>query len=101
MPTHRVGGVQNPFGRVKKHCRHIYDALDRIQEICYTDYSDDIRTSKTVNGTEYVYTLNGSQIVSEAWGDYLLIYLYDESGSPIRIQKYSVEKTTKSDIFTN
>ena len=48
--------------------------------------ADGIRTSKTVNGVEHVYTLHGSQIVSEAWGDYLLIYLYDESGSPIGMQ---------------
>ena len=48
--------------------------------------ADGIRTSKTVNGTEHVYTLNGSRIVSEAWGDILLIYLYDESGSPIGMQ---------------
>ena len=45
-----------------------------------------IRTSKTVGTVEHVYTLQGSQIVSEAWGDYLLIYLYDESGSPIGMQ---------------
>ena len=57
--------------------------------------ADGIRTSKTVNGVEHVYTLNGTQIVSEAWGNNLFIYLYDESGSPIRIQKHSVEKTTK------
>ena len=48
--------------------------------------ADGIRTSKTVNNVEHVYTLNGSQIVSEAWGDNLLIYLYDESGSPIGMQ---------------
>jgi RHS repeat-associated protein len=30
--------------------------------------------------------LNGTQIVSEAWGNYLLIYLYDESGAPIGLQ---------------
>ena len=47
---------------------------------------DGIRTSKTIGGIEHVYTLNGTQIVSEAWGDYLLIYLYDESGSPIGMQ---------------
>ena len=33
-----------------------------------------------------MYTLNGSQIVSESWSIYLLIYLYDESGSPIGLQ---------------
>ena len=48
--------------------------------------ADGIRTSKTVNGVEHVYTLNGSQIVSETRGDILLIYLYDESGSPIGMQ---------------
>ena len=48
--------------------------------------ADGIRTSKTVNNVEHVYTLNGSQIVSEAWGGNLLIYLYDESGSPIGMQ---------------
>ena len=48
--------------------------------------ADGIRTSKTIGGIEHVYTLNGTQIVSEAWGDYLLIYLYDESGSPIGMQ---------------
>ena len=48
--------------------------------------ADGIRTSKTVNNVEHVYTLNGTQIVSESWGSNLLIYLYDESGSPIGMQ---------------
>ena len=39
-----------------------------------------------MDGANHVYTLNGTQIVSEAWGNYLLIYLYDESGSPIGMQ---------------
>ena len=39
-----------------------------------------------VSGSNHVYTLNGTQIVSEAWGNYLLIYLYDESGAPIGLQ---------------
>lgn len=47
-------------------------------------YNDDgIRTSKTVNGVEHIYYLNGSQIVAEEWGERLLVYLYDASGSPI------------------
>ena len=50
-------------------------------------YNDSgIRTSKTVNGVEHIYTLNGSQIVSETWGNNTLIYLYDEAGSPIGMQ---------------
>ena len=48
--------------------------------------ADGIRTSKTVNGVEHIYTLSGTQIISEAWGTNLLIYLYDESGSPIGMQ---------------
>ena len=48
--------------------------------------ADGIRTNKTVNGTNHIYTLNGTQIVSESWGNNLLIYLYDESGSPIGMQ---------------
>ena len=48
--------------------------------------ADGIRTNKIVNGTDHVYTLNGTQIVSEAWGNFLLIYLYVESGAPIGLQ---------------
>ena len=47
-------------------------------------YDDNgIRTSKTVNGVKHTYHLNGSQIVAEEWGNKLIIYLYDASGSPI------------------
>ena len=48
--------------------------------------ADGIRTSKTVNGVEHIYTLSGTQIISEAWGENLLIYLYDENSSPIGMQ---------------
>ena len=61
--------------------------MQKTNSVIEFRYNDDgIRTSKTVNGTEYVYTLNGSRIVSETRGDILLIYLYDESGSPIGMQ---------------
>ena len=47
-------------------------------------YNDDgIRTSKTVNGVKHTYQLNGSQIVSEQWGDKFIVYLYDSAGMPI------------------
>ncbi len=49
----------------------------------FTYNADGIRTSKTVNGVEHSYILNGSQIVAEQWGNYLLLYLYDESGAPV------------------
>ena len=45
------------------------------------DDSKSIRTSKTVNGIEHVYTLNGSQIVTESWTqsdvEHVIVYLYD------------------------
>ena len=48
------------------------------------DYNDEgIRTSKTVNGVKHTYQLNGSQIIAEEWGNKLLVYIYDASGSPI------------------
>ncbi len=35
---------------------------------------------------DHIYTLEGSRIVSEEYGDNLLIFLYDESGAPIGMQ---------------
>ena len=74
-------------------------------------YDDNgIRTSKTINGVTHTYQLNGSQIVSESWGDKLLVYLYDASGAPIgmmyRTTNYAVgdfdvfwyEKNLQGDI---
>ena len=63
-------------------------------------YNDEgIRTSKTVNGVEHIYTLNGSQIVSETWGNNTLIYLYDETGSPIGMQYRT--SSMAEDVFVN
>ena len=42
-----------------------------------------VRISKTVADTEYKYTLNGTQIVSQEWDDKLMLFFYDESGFPI------------------
>ena len=53
-----------------------------------------IRTSKTVNGVTHTYQLNGSQIVAESWGDKLLVYIYDATGSPIGM----MYRTTSYDI---
>ena len=51
------------------------------------EYNEEgIRTSKTANGVEHIYHLNGSTIVAEEWGNKLLIYLYDANGSPIGMQ---------------
>ena len=50
-------------------------------------YNDEgLRTSKTASGITHKYIWEGSTLVSESWGTHLLIYLYDESGSPIGLQ---------------
>ena len=79
--------------------------------LSFTYNADSIRTSKTVNGVKHTYTLNGSQIVSEQWSDKLLVFLYDESGSPIGMQyrtnnmaegmfyTYLFEKNLQGDII--
>ncbi len=67
--------------------------------LSFTYDDNGIRTSKTVNGVEHVYTLNGSQIVSEAWGNELVIYIYDAQGSPIGMQ-YRSTKMPATDFYT-
>ena len=66
--------------------RRLMTANGSGNEIAYAYNSDGLRTRKTVNGVDHIYTLEGSRIVTEAWGDNLLIYLYDESGAPIGMQ---------------
>ena len=76
------------------------------------NYNDEgIRTSKTVGGVEHTYILDGSRIVSEQWGNYFIVYLYDESGTPIGMQyrtssmaedvfeTYYFEKNLQGDII--
>ncbi len=48
--------------------------------------ADGVRTSKTVNGTKHTYQVDGTRIISEAYLDYLFVYLYDAAGSPIGYQ---------------
>ena len=81
----------------------------------YTYNANGIRTSKTVNGIRHDYYLNGTQIIAETWTlsgiEYLLYYLYDETGSPIGMQyrtsnyasqvfdAYFFEKNVQGDII--
>ena len=51
------------------------------------EYNDEgIRTLKTVNGTDHIYHLSNSLVITEEWGNNLIIYLYDTDGSPIGMQ---------------
>ncbi len=58
--------------------------------VSYTYNADGIRTSKTVNGVEHRYHLDGTQIVSETWTtgttEHLIVYIYDENGAPIGLR---------------
>ena len=47
----------------------------------YTYNANGIRTSKTVNGVKHEYTLDGTKILKETWGDNTLIPLYDNEDS--------------------
>ena len=54
-------------------------------------YDDNgVRVRKVVNGVEHIYTVNGTQILTESWVadqvEHLLVYLYDASGSPIGME---------------
>ena len=59
-------------------------------DVQFSYNADGIRTSKTVNGVEHRYYLDGSQITAEMWTqnnvEYLLYYLYDENDAPIGLQ---------------
>ena len=76
--------------------RQLTGAAKGSTNMSFTYDDSGIRTSKTVNGVVHTYQLNGSQIVSEAWGDKLIVYLYDASGAPIgmmyRTTSYAVNQ---------
>lgn len=51
------------------------------------EYNDEgVRTLKTVNGVDHIYHLSNSLVITEEWGNNLIIYLYDTDGSPIGMQ---------------
>ena len=65
----------------------------------YTYNDEGIRTSKKVTGTTHYYTLNGSQILTEQFGNIFIVYLYDESGSPIGMQ-YRTNSMAEGTFYT-
>ena len=66
--------------------RRLATATKGSYTLAFEYNSEGIRTSKTVNGVEHIYHLNGSQIISEEWGNHLLLYIYDAEGTPIGMQ---------------
>ena len=47
----------------------------------YTYNDSGIRTSKTINDVTHTYHLDGTRIMSEEYGNKLILYVYDEAGS--------------------
>ena len=61
--------------------RDIYDNGEHL--VSYTYNESGIRTSKTVDGVTHTYSLNGTLVTFESYGDIFIAYIYDENGSPI------------------
>ena len=51
--------------------------LKSFEQNTYTYNANGIRTSKTVNGVTHTYTLDGTNILKETWGDNELLPMYD------------------------
>ena len=51
--------------------------LKSFEQNTYTYNANGIRTSKTVNGVTHTYTLDGTNILRETWGDNELLPMYD------------------------
>ena len=66
--------------------RRLATATKDAVAYAFTYNEEGIRTSKTVGGVKHIYTLDGSRIVSEQWGNHFVLYLYDESGAPVGMQ---------------
>ncbi|MDR1001889.1 MAG: RHS repeat-associated core domain-containing protein [Oscillospiraceae bacterium] len=69
----------------------------------YTYDADGIRTSKTVNGVEHTYLLNGTKVLKEVAGEDILWYDYDAAGNILAMTlngtTYYYEKNVQGDII--
>ena len=78
-PTLYYNDMQFTWGNVNELSVVIYGN----DTYSYTYNSNGVRTSKTVNGVVHNYTLEGTKIISETYGNVVIVYLYDEANSPI------------------
>ena len=63
--------------------RRLVGAVKGTKTMSFAYNDEGIRTSKTVNGVETAYYVNGGQIVAEKTGTRTIVYIYDASGAPI------------------
>ena len=87
------------------------NAIQSIGNAYFTYDTDGMRASKTVNGVTHYYTYDGLKLIREEWGNNVLVFLYDASGSPIGMQyrnssyatdiwdTYYYEKNLQGDIL--
>ena len=83
-----IGNPLTYYGRTAytftwKNGRQLATATANGKTLSFTYNADGIRTTKTVDGVTHTYTLDGDRLVAEEWGNNYLVYLYDESGSPV------------------
>ena len=90
-PTRWRGGE---FTNMTWEGRRLVSALKGNVQYAFTYNDEGIRTSKTVNGVEHKYTLNGTQILSEQWGNNLLVFIYDTTGAPIGMRYLNTADST-------
>ena len=78
--------------------------LKKFDNIEYTYNANGIRTSKTVGGVKHEYTLDGTKILRETWGNNTLIPLYDNEDSVCGIlyndTPYYFVKNLQGDIIS-
>ena len=69
----------------------------------YTYNANGIRTSKTVNGVEHTFVLDGTKILKESWGSNTIIPMYDNEDAVCGIQyngePYYFFKNLQGDII--
>ena len=69
----------------------------------YTYNANGIRTSKTVAGIKHTYTLDGTKILREVWGENTLVPLYDNEDSVCGIiyndEPFYFQKNLQGDII--
>ena len=77
--------------------------LKKFDNIEYTYNANGIRTSKKVNGVLHTYTLDGTKILRETWGDNTLVPLYDNEDSVCGIlyndEPYYFVKNLQDDVI--
>ena len=78
-----------------KKGRELATAVKGSNSVTYGYDDTGLRISKTVNGVEHKYYYDGDLLIYEEYGDDMLIYIYDENGSPIgfkyRTKSYAVD----------